>query len=571
MELIVGGFILSKKNWNYNYVKRSINIFERKNLAPNKEIDFLDFKLIIYKKRSVNNENFFQFSNSDFIASTGTPVYKNRIGEEAAKNLYQDILTSKNIDFSNLRGHYCYLIKINDKFLIFNDYNGLYHVYHDIDKNVFSNSFLAISEILSHKEVSAPELYEYILYESTFGRKTIVKNINQLNNRYIHEICPGKKEIEKYYTIDDEPNYLKFDETVKYTSEKITNYFKCLLDNFQSMTLGLSGGFDSRLILMCLLNNNRKPKIYTSGSKDSFDVNFARNICKTFNLDFTHYDLKEEHKYSVDRYKELIVEKFINTDGIVYNGIFSSFGTGMDIDSSEKAELNFNGAGGEIYQSFWKLPGNSLNISEFIQSRYNNFNSDLTTNIFNKTEFFRTLGKKNLESLDFKPKNSKISGDLIELLYPNFRLRYWFGKITSRLNQFCYSLVPFSEPYFYFYSYKIPIKFKVGGKFEAALLKNINPEIAKYNSQYGFNFFEGPPLKHQILDWFKIYTPIYIRPLFRRVKSKNLSGLQELKENSKIFFNDPLLIDEFINRDKVTNIEMYSRILTVEYFLRNFM
>ena len=50
---------------------------------------------------------------------------------------------------------------------------------------------------------------------------------------------------------------------------------------------------------MCLLNNDKKPHIYTSGTKDSFDVNFARGICKNFNLSFTHYDTELEQHLSV--------------------------------------------------------------------------------------------------------------------------------------------------------------------------------------------------------------------------------------------------------------------------------
>ena len=222
----------------------------------------------------------------------------------------------------------------------------------------------------------------------------------------------------------------------------------------------------------------------------------------------------------------------------------------------------------KVFGSFQKR---ILDIFKYIESRYLNFPFDIPTKLFVKSDFISNLAQKNIESLDIKPKNALIPSSLIELLYPNFRLKYWFGKTTSKLNQFCYALVPFAEPYFYYYSYLLPIQFKIGGKFESALLRNIDPKIAKYNSQYGFNFYDGPNLKHIMSDWAKVYTPIAIRPLLRSVKSKNYSGLQKLQENSEFIFSKPFIIDEYIQRDKVTNVNMYSRILTLEYFIRNFM
>jgi len=567
----MGGFLLYKKNAQKVDIKKSLKIFEEKKLTINTQFDFLDFQIFTFNKRSFNNKNFFRFDGSDFIASIGTPIYKNKTGNKGAQELYEDLLKSVDLDFADFKGHYCYIININNKLLIFNDYNGSYHVYNDKDNFIYSNSFLALSESIGEKAVSTQELYEYIFFASTYGEKTILKNIDQLSNKFIFELSPERKKVKKNYTLDTEPNYLNYDELVQFTSDRINDYFSLVLENFNSISLGLSGGFDSRLLLMCLLKNNKKPNVYTHGTLNSFDVQFAREICKTYDLDFTHDDSNLEAPKTTGEFKKLINEKFINTDGIVYNGVFSSFGKSMDIENSKRAELNLNGAGGEIYRSFWKLPGKALYINDYTNSRYNNFDLTIPTKLFDKSEFFNLFGEKNINSLDVQPNSSKIPGNLIELIYPNFRLKYWFGKTTSRLNQFCYALVPFAEPYFYFYSYSIPLKFKIGGKFEAALLKKINPDIAKYNSNYGFNFYDGPPPKYKILDWFKLHTPIPVRPLLRVIKSRQSAGLEKLKETSRIIFDEPYLIDEYINRDKVKNLDMYSRILTIEFYLKNFM
>lgn len=566
----MGGFILFR-DVNENEENKALSVFSRKKLVPNSQLRFDGFKLVTFGKQSVQNNNLHSFNSSDFVASVGTSLYKNMVGKTAAQLIYDDLRNNNELNFADFKGHFCFIIKVSDTLAIFNDYNGLYHVYYDTEKRVFSNSFLAISTLINNKELAVQELYEYIFQEATYGGNTILMNISQLNCKSIYYLRPQILELRKRYIKKFNLENLDFKVEVNNTVAQINNYFSSILSNFNSISLGLSGGFDSRLILMCLLNNNKKPHVYTSGTKDSFDVNFARGVCNKYGLEFTHFDIEKSENYSPDEYLELISERFYYTDGFSYNGIFSKLLRSMDVETSLKAELNFNGAGGEIYQSFWKLNQRKLDIGKFVESRYLNFDLSIPTKKFNRSNFIHELSRKNLESLDIPNSKSKLSENLIELLYPNFRLRYWFGKSTSKMNQLCYALVPFSEPYFYLNSYRLPVKFKVGGKFESALLKTINPVIAKFDSQYGFNFYDGPNHKHIISDWIKILTPIKLRPLIRSLKSRNDAGLSKLKNESKILFQEPFLIDEYINRDKITNVEMYSRVLTVEYYLKNFM
>ena len=236
----MGSFILFK-NTKEKDLKKALSIFERKKLVLNSHVQFLNYKLITFEKRSFKNQNLFTFNNSDFVASTGISVYKDMIGIKAAQKLYQDIKeNTEGLDFSDFKGHYCFIVKLNDRIIIFNDYNGSYHVYHDIENNIFSNSFLAVSESLSNKELSPQELYEYIFHESTYGGKTILKNISQMNSRFIYQLNPTELKFEKRYTICDEPRYSNFDNSVKFTVKKINNYFKSVLNNFDSVSLGLS-------------------------------------------------------------------------------------------------------------------------------------------------------------------------------------------------------------------------------------------------------------------------------------------------------------------------------------------
>ena len=235
--------------------------------------------------------------------------------------------------------------------------------------------------------------------------------------------------------------------------------------------------------------------------------------------------------------------------------------------------MNLNGSGGEIYRCFWKLPSKKLKIEDFVKAKYDDFETNIATNIFMKSTFLKTFGEKIIYNLDLGTKNSKLSYPLINLIYPNFRLRYWAARMCSRTNQFCYALQPFTEPLFYLKSAYLPISYKIAGKFESALIKKINPELAKINSNYKFNFYNGPNLNSIAKEWIKIHTPLNIRLLLRKKNNIRLtpSNLDSLKKSGDLIFNKKKLIEEYINLDNVSTKEMYSRALTIEYYLQNYL
>ena len=179
----MGGFLLYNKNSDQIIPENALNIFERKKQKIVKDINCVDYRIITFNKRSFENQNFFCFDSGGFVASSGTPIYKNFSGEKAAAELYNDFKNNLKIDFKNFFGHFCYIIYVEGKLFLFNDFNGVYHVYHDAENIIFSNSFLAVSNSLKNKNISKQGLYEYVFYGATFGRDTIIENIKQLTNK----------------------------------------------------------------------------------------------------------------------------------------------------------------------------------------------------------------------------------------------------------------------------------------------------------------------------------------------------------------------------------------------------
>ena len=416
-------------------------------------------------------------------------------------------------------------------------------------------------------------MYEYIFHATVFGNDSIIENIKQLNNKKIIQLIPKFKQINKTFIkiYAEFKKYDKFDEIIEHVYKNLNEYFTIISKNYNNFSLGLTSGFDSRLTLALLLNCNIKPIIYTGGN-DSIDVDISRKICKKFDLEFKNYYENEDFQYDKTTFEEILKNKFILDDGFNYFGIFFSV-LNNDLDLSSFIKTYLSGMGGEIYRNRWQLMDRKIDINDFIRIKWKNY-LDIPTSEFNALDYYKIFSEKIINDSDLEVKNSKLNPIQINLIYPSFSLRYWAGRTISKINQFCYCLLPYSEPKLYFQSIYIPIKYKIAGKFEAALIKRINPEIAKFQSNRGFNFYDGPNFKAKISEFQRMYMPAKIRYLIHLIKEKRnleLSQLDYIKEREKLIFNKEIFMQKYVNIDKIFTPEMYSRVLTLEYFFQNYM
>jgi hypothetical protein len=145
------------------------------------------------------------------------------------------------------------------------------------------------------------------------------------------------------------------------------------------------------------------------------------------------------------------------------------------------------------------------------------------------------------------------------------------GMNNSINNQFSFSLTPFVEPEMFYPSFNIPLKFKNSGVFQAALIREMDTDISKYQSDYGFNFYDKIGLKYKIKDYARVNTPIFLRRIIRKRKRSNTRMPYFLNQDYllDIVRFSQLSINKYINVEKINNPEVLSRVLTLELFINN--
>lgn len=211
--------------------------------------------------------------------------YKDKPIEYTIYSLYNDYGT----DFiHHLKGSFILILFIKNKYYIYNDRHSLkkYFIYQN-GKNVFiSNSLKLISEKYN-LNIDKENIAVFTLVSHFIDGCTLFKNVSYCRPAEVIEFDP--LQLNRYY-------YWKPSNIFEQKKNYISNYidyaqkWKQIISNYisyfepEDITLTLTGGNDSRMVLSALLAINKNFHTFTYGNPNSYDGSIAREIRKNLNL-----------------------------------------------------------------------------------------------------------------------------------------------------------------------------------------------------------------------------------------------------------------------------------------------
>jgi hypothetical protein len=573
----MGGFLYCAKKADTHSnasLSRSLEVFEKKQLSDGRllslkeVIEKPDFVIYLYEKIGLVSENVCHLENGDFILNTGTIIYKHKTGRSGLKKLYADFDPAA-FQFDCLQGQFCVLVYKNNRLYIWNDLFGVYHVFTNEDRSLISSSFLAVVRQQKSRQIDLQAMYEYVLEGASYNDGSYIKGVKLLDAFRIHELSTDSPVLVKQHSLEKNQTD-NFEERIELTVDSLITYFKALKSGFGSnVCSALSGGYDSRLILALLIEVGMDPYLYVYGGRQSADVRIASAIAAAEGLEI-HHDNRIVKKPSLEEFRELIQREYFYCDGHGPNGVFSN---GAEFNArtirSNAADLQLNGAGGEIFRNFWKLPDRAITIQDFLKSRFDRLPAATFKTGFNKQKYLSKLETKIQHMLAID--HNVMTVNEVAKLYVYMRIKYWMGYNTSIQNVRSYALIPLSEPVFAVPSFSIPFRQKEAGEFEAALIRRLNPKLAAYDSAYGYNFSDKPPLAALIKNSLVTNLPVTAQRLLRK-------GKYRLSSNSKPYYLhrdfldtvagvDGSFIDEYFNLENIRDPLMLSRLHTINLVL----
>jgi asparagine synthase (glutamine-hydrolysing) len=371
------------------------------------------------------------------------------------------------------------------------------------------------------------------------------------------------------------------DEMVARVAENLLDYFSIIKENFgDSVCMGLSAGYDSRLVLALLKKAGIKPQyLYTyPDSRQPTCVERTKIMAKGEGLELDYVDVRKSPRVSREEFEAFIENQYYMNDGLV--PVFDN-GSSLAhrLERVDKAKLNLNGGSGEIYRNFWRLPQKNISVDGFVKSRYD-VDFSMCTSRFNRNLYLSTFTDKIKSLLEIT--DNRLNEKQIAMLFPLWWVRYWMGHNNTINNQISYELTPFNDVRFALQSFDIPLKYRNYGIFQSRLIKYIDPDLARYTSHYGYNFYDPLPLKARIEFYTKLHVPVRLRAFIRRrfwnvnnvrlqlrKKQVALPFYLSTEYRDRIFANNDLRVSEYFNLDKIRDQELLSRVLSAELLISN--
>ncbi|MFW5803827.1 MAG: hypothetical protein ACOCWG_01190 [bacterium] len=214
--------------------------------------------------------------------------------------------TQKNIEsaIENLINGYILLIDKNDKNIyLYTDIFGFYHLFYlnRNDKIIVSNNYNDLIEY-SHKKLDYYAFLDVVLFNYTLLDRTPLKDIKRVKGGSFVRIAENSTlKIESKFNYADNFTY---NELSKADEVQISNYITDALSknlaSKENNILTMTGGFDSRILLSALCNQNLRFESITFGQKGNIEIETIKPFMNRFSSHHELIDLDEKYVKNID-------------------------------------------------------------------------------------------------------------------------------------------------------------------------------------------------------------------------------------------------------------------------------
>lgn len=513
--------------------------------------------------------------NGDCFFFVGTLIVEGKTGTEALKIIENRLDRGDKIENMCFSGTYILIIYRKENLFISRDLLGSLDCYKNESKSWVTTNFLSAVSLNEGIKFSKYELLEAILFGFVLGYQTIVEGICQLESTKVFNLSSDSSVDKKINIPQIERNHTR---ALKNSLDILIQEFEGYSSAFPNGKImsALSGGFDTRLMLALMLEVGITPDLYVYGSDSAKDVIVAKDVAQGEGLPLTHINKQSFPKIPVEGFMKVIESNYFDLDSQ-----YDIFADQSDLDTrvsrAQSASLLLNGAGGGVYRDVWKWDFKNSNLYNMFHNSYNIGHLEKIN--VDTRDFFKNIEEKMQKKISlFFDIEKKISRQQAEMIFPIYRSRFYAQGNTLN-NYFGSATLPFMSEPVILQSFSIPYKFKRYGEFERLLIKKLNPKLASYMSDYGFDFIKGPGVKKKLMERFysrlspkiktkiKSLTTLSSKSLFTHQGHKYPYLKKEYLEQAINPSN--MIMDSYIgNIPKIKNQNVLNRIYTYEYLAR---
>lgn len=487
------------------HMARTRTVFRRKGFSEPAECSLGAARLLLYPKQLNPVRNWFEAESGRRLCCTGTPVYKGLGYAQGMTELLKD-WESRRVLRDELVGFYCLLFFDGSRVSLMTDSSGLYHIFSNADGTVISNSLQAVlvADGIRHP-VDRDALTEQLLTGSVTGPDTLFKDIVLLTQEKQKEF---RSPIADFMAIRPPPadpgaRHSTFTECVEQQLTVLREYFHRIraLSGEMGLSLGVSGGYDSRLLLLLARDAGLSVSVYTySSSKHARESSVAEELAKHAGIGLVHVPVRA--------WRELdYLARRVNMNDALYlwdGRTNMTMGSFNDVHAREvriralgSSGLSLNGLGGELYRNREHLRAGRIDFGEWLL--YYVLTPDSVAALAGARDLTLLRDRLAVKYAAVLGRSARqlrhFDRSVARLLYRDVWLPYSAGPKLCAENAISFSLMPFADSEVSRSALGANPHIGYGGCFEAEMIRKIDPGLAKVNSCYGHSFDTVPMFK----------------------------------------------------------------------------
>ncbi|MDO4563066.1 MAG: hypothetical protein Q4C12_04460 [Clostridia bacterium] len=534
----MAAFFLARKGSGID-IDAAKRVFAKRSLGALNVFEVGGFELLLYKKRLVDTENFFQTEQGRVFA-VGTFAYKGNSYAESLKIALEDFL-SGSLDTDEFSGNFVLIFYINGALTLLCDAMNMTHIFSDRERSFMTTSFLAAAAVKKHS-VNKTAVYEKLLYGYLTAPDTLSNEIVRLCRK--EKRFDGVEFVKNDYKYSPRTSSASREEMVREQCTQIENYFESVkaLCTEYGAEQGLSGGYDSRLIYAAAckaLGNLTSAHTHNTKDVHNREMALAENIAKVHDTALRKIPTKYITDYEPQEIDEILRTNVYYFDGRNSEniGVFSATHTPWYKEQTTgDARLTFSGVGGEIYRNFYHTSAKTINFKKWLKAHVYTIRAPY---LFDK-ETFETIQSSIIAKME-NEFGIKLSGRTdrfaAKLYFAQNRIPNALACVASANNTQSFYLAPFTESALVDKAYDMYRFAGLYGEFEGEMIKTLDAEVIKCPSSYGYDMTRMPLM--QKIKWgLRSILPsdVYIyKAAHDKANEKEVRKLQKLLAKSAYF------------------------------------
>jgi len=567
----MGAFFLYNKDTKISYSEVE-DLFTKKGFSEPQSFQIGEYYLKLYKKQLVDINNYYK-DESNYIFVCGSLFYKGLGFNESLKFLLSDFINNC-INSQELYGNYVVLFYNGQKkevvFCI--DPAFIKNVYFDITKKIISSDFLAIIEAASETyTLNKMALIENLTTGYLISPDTYANEIQKLDKKNINQLGSGFRGIKvKNLSPLNNARIVGFENAIEHANGQLSDYFgfvKNLTDEFGA-NIGLTGGFDSRLLLMHARKKIKRLIANSFWRPNSIEYINAKELAKAAGIDFISF---EEKPFAKPEKQEMLRKAYYFFDGQIRSQNNWDEEFNLPEYSAQIAAnylVGFHGCGGEQYRNADRLIG-KMSLRTYIQYEWM-FKQCENAFLDRKLQaaVYENIARKIRRLIDI-PANQVGLPELKRIQNEIWNTANRATRVNV-LNQQQFYFAPFTEYQIAHSAYKYIPYLGKSLFFQLEMLKRLDHDLSAVKTNYGFTISEGEPFRFKIIPYLLNLLPraVFYKLYFRIRKTQKKTNKINSYKNSTYQYIDEL--GKKINLIKISNNKNLSNgLVSCDFLLKN--